>query len=243
MSMHAAQVACRVDRLHPLLSKSKGLGGWGTLYLLQRLGEDGQPEQHFKVGRRRRHRAALSAARRRPARRAMMPCRRPHPSAASLPAGGHDAPTDRGAAARDRHKHAARLGGARRVALAVCAQGGADGARAPQVGVPDGARAAQAGPTGAGMYNFQACLGFQPHAGAPTKSSAARTSHPPTHPLTHSATHPLAHPPTHPQAIPGLSRWQAARVVRGHQRRRCGHRHRGHDCGGAGTLQSVGDVL
>ncbi|KAL4439706.1 hypothetical protein ABPG75_002707 [Micractinium tetrahymenae] len=33
-----------------LLRKTKGLGGWGTLYVLQQLGPDGQPQPHFKVG-------------------------------------------------------------------------------------------------------------------------------------------------------------------------------------------------
>lgn len=51
MSMHAAQLACRPLKMREELRKSRGLGCWGTLYLLQRLAEDGEPEQHLKARR------------------------------------------------------------------------------------------------------------------------------------------------------------------------------------------------
>ena len=50
MSMRPAQLACRMGAMRQLLRKTKGRGGWGTLYQLQRLGRNGRPEEFFKVG-------------------------------------------------------------------------------------------------------------------------------------------------------------------------------------------------
>lgn len=44
------QAACVMWRLRPRLKKTQGQAGWGTLYLLQRLSEEGAPEPHYKVG-------------------------------------------------------------------------------------------------------------------------------------------------------------------------------------------------